>query len=212
VQKKFLLQTLKGEKVFLFIAKNYKGGGVYLMNKEISGIILTTEEIAVKVEDMAKEITCFYQQEKAEEVVVIGILRGAVIFLSDLVRHMGIPCRIDFMAVSSYGDKTQSSGSLRILKDITEDISGKHVLIVEDIIDTGLTYESLKSVLWVRNPKTLSFCAFLNKPSRRMVDVSPDFCGFEIPDEFVVGYGLDYAGRYRELPYIGILDPSVYRK
>jgi hypoxanthine phosphoribosyltransferase len=180
------------------------------VKKQFSGILFTPEEIAAKVEQLAREITCFYQQEKADQVVVIGILRGAVVFLSDLIRRLDIPVKLDFMAVSSYGDNTQSSGSLRILKDITEDISGQHVLIVEDIIDTGLTLESLKSILWSRNPKTLSFCTFLNKPSRREVRVDIDFCGFEIPDEFVVGYGLDYAGRFRELPYIAILDPSVY--
>lgn len=182
------------------------------MEKQFAGIIFSEEEIATRVEQLAEEISNHYKCENAEEVVVIGILRGAVVFLSDLIRCMDLPVVLDFMAVSSYGNNTTSSGAVHILKDITEDINGKHVLIVEDIIDTGNTMESLKSILWARNPKTLSICTLLNKPSRRVAKVNIDFCGFEIPDEFIVGYGLDYASHFRELPYIAILDPKVYRK
>jgi len=182
------------------------------LEKDIIGVILSEEEIQTKVSALGKQITDYYLSIPAKEIVVIGILRGAVVFLSDLIRHIDMPLSIDFMAISSYGNEASSSGTVRILKDISELIEGKHVLVVEDIIDTGLTWNCLKDILWARNPKSLNLCAFLNKPSRRMIPVDIDFCGYEIPDDFVVGYGLDYNGYYRHLPYVAILNPEVYQK
>lgn len=181
-------------------------------NGQLDRVILSEEEIQNRVSALAEEITAHYQAMGVGELVVIGILRGAVLFMSDLIRQLPLSVSIDFMAISSYGGGTASSGSVRILKDISEDIGGKHVLVVEDIVDTGLTLNSLISVLQARNPQSLAVCSLLNKPSRRKTEAQPDFCGFEIPDEFVVGYGLDYAGHYRHLPYIGVLKPEVYAK
>ena len=181
-------------------------------DQDIAKIILTEEDIRARVQVLAERITAHYQAQNADYLVVVGILRGAVVFMSDLIRHISLPLTIDFMAISSYGVSTSSSGTVRILKDISEAIDGRHVLVVEDIIDTGLTLKSLLDVLWARRPSSLAVCSLLNKPSRRKVEVTLDFCGFAIPDEFVVGYGLDFAGHYRHLPYIGVLKPKIYSK
>ena len=180
------------------------------MKEEFSSVLVTEDDIRNRVRQMGVEISDFYCRLGAEELTVVAVLRGAVVFMSDLIRSIDLPMRIDFMSVSSYGDGAVSSGKVRILKDIGEDIRGKHVLIVEDIIDTGLTIASLKEILKEREPRTLKICAFLNKPSRREVELSIDFKGFDVPDEFLVGYGLDYAGYYRELPFVAVLDPKVY--
>ena len=142
---------------------------------------------------------------------MVGILRGAVVFLSDLMRYLELPCEIDFMEISSYGTGTSSSGVVRILKDLEEDITARHVLIVEDIIDTGLTLSYLRRTLLQRKPASLEICALLSKPSRRQVDLSVRYLGFEVPDEFVIGYGIDYAGAYRNLLDIRALKSEAAR-
>src|SRR3712207_4081445 len=173
---------------------------------ESGRVLLTSEEIQEKVREIGERITEDYRGEK---LLLVGILRGAVVFLSDLMRHLELPCEIDFMDISSYGTGTQTSGVVRILKDLEEDITGRHVLIIEDIIDTGLTLSYLRRMLLQRGPASLEICAFLSKPSRRQVDLSVKYLGFEVPDEFVVGYGLDFAGAYRNLPDIHALEPEA---
>jgi len=175
--------------------------------KELAEILLTPEDIARRVQELGAEITRDYQ---GKELVVIGILKGALPFMADLIRQIKVPLRYDLMAVSSYGDSTRTSGAVQILKDIEMGLEDQHVLVVEDIIDTGLTLKYLVSNLQARCPASLKICTLLDKPSRREVDIHPDYNGFVIPDHFVVGYGLDYAERFRELPMIGILKPEVY--
>ena len=172
-------------------------------------VLLSKEQIAAKVVQLGKEIS---RDFRGKEVIVACVLRGAFVFCADLVRHLDLPLAIEFVEASSYGQSSDTSGNVQIKRDFDVDISGKHVLLVEDIVDTGLTLKRLKDMLLVRQPETLSICALLDKPSRRTVDLKPDYLGFTIPDEFVVGYGLDYAGRYRNLPDLCILDKSVYAK
>lgn len=181
-----------------------------LVKDELEKIILPQQIIKERVQELAGQITEYYRMRKVADPVVIGILRGAIVFMSDLIRQMPLKLTIDVMAISSYGNSTSSSGAVHILKDISEAIDGKHVLVVEDIVDTGLTLRSLLDILWARKPLSLTVCSLLNKPSRRQVVVGVDFCGFDIADEFVVGYGLDYAGNYRHLPYIGVLKQEIY--
>jgi len=171
--------------------------------EQIGKILIDEEKIMKRVAEMGAEITRDYE---GKELVVICILRGGVIFMSDLVKQIKLPLYMDFMAVSSYGMSTKSSGVVRILKDLNEDIEGKDVLIVEDIVDTGLTLHYLVDYIKSRNPRSVKVCCFLDKPSRRKVEVKVDYVGFEIPDKFVVGYGLDYAQKYRNLPYLSVLD------
>lgn len=182
------------------------------MNQDLAEILFTEEQIAKRVEELAKEITAFYEGQGVKEIVVIGILRGSFVFMADLVRKIPLKQVIDFMAISSYGSGTISSGTVRVLRDVAENIAGKHVLIVEDIIDTGITLNSLREILWSKNPESLCLCTFLNKPSRRQIDAHIDFCGYDVPDAFLVGYGLDYDGLYRELPVVAVLAPHVYNK
>ncbi len=177
------------------------------MHKDISEILFTEEQILTRVKEIAKEIDAKYQ---GEEVIMVCIMKGSLPFYADLVRAVSFPAYFDFMCVSSYGVSTNSSGELKMKLDLSMDIENKHVLIVEDILDTGNTLFNLRKMLLTRNPKSLSICAFLDKPSRRIRDIEADFIGFEIPDAFVVGYGLDYSEHYRSLPYIGILKPEVY--
>src|SRR5918912_3652092 len=179
------------------------------MMPTVKEVLLSSEEIQEKVREMGERITKDYRSEK---LLLVGILRGAVVFLSDLMRQLGLPCEIDFMEVSSYGADTSSSGVVRILKDLEEDITGRHVLIVEDIIDTGLTLSYLRRSLLARKPASLEICALLSKPSRRRVELEVNYLGFELPDEFVVGYGLDFDGAYRNLPDICVLKPEVFAK
>jgi hypoxanthine phosphoribosyltransferase len=169
-------------------------------------VLVPSEEIEKRVRELGEHITKDYRDE---ELLLVGILRGAVVFLSDLMRHLELPCEIDFMEVSSYGAGTSSSGVVRILKDLQEDITGRHVLIVEDIIDTGLTLSYLSRTLLARKPASLEICALLSKPSRRQVELDVKYMGFEVPDVFVVGYGIDYAGAYRNLPDIHALGPQA---
>lgn len=177
------------------------------MISDIESVLLSAEELSKRVAEIGAEITADYV---GKEILMIGVLRGAVLFMADLARAIKVPVAIDFMAVSSYGAGTSSSGVVRILKDLDEDIAGKHVLVVEDIIDSGLTLNYLLANLKSRKPASIKLCTLLNKPERRKVNVKVDYNGFDVPDYFVVGYGLDYGEKYRNLPFIGILKPEVY--
>ena len=169
----------------------------------IGETLVPPDELQRRVEDLAVEISRDYE---GRDLVMIGILKGAVLFLGDLMRHMSVSCEIDFMAVSSYGSETDSSGVVRILKDLDSSIEGRDVLIVEDIIDSGLTLQYLLRSLRARNPASLEVCSLLTKPDRRRVDLPIRYVGFEIPNRFVIGYGLDYAQRYRNLDYVAVLN------
>lgn len=172
-------------------------------------VLIDEQTIAKRVAELGDKITKEYENK---ELLVICILKGAVIFMSDLIKRIEVPLAIDFMAVSSYGKSTRSSGVVRIIKDLDEEIEGKDVLIVEDIVDTGLTLKFLADNILSRKPKSLKICCLLDKPSRRQIKVEADYVGFEIPDEFVIGYGLDYSHKYRNLPYIGVFDISCDEK
>lgn len=180
-----------------------------MMDKDIECIIKTEEEIAARVSELAETLT---EQYKDKDPVFVGILKGSFIFMADLMRKIDIYCEMDFMAVSSYGSGSTTSGQIKITKDLTHNIKGRHVVIIEDILDSGLTLEYLIKYLRSKQPASLMVCALLDKQARRQVDVGADLIGFDIPDAFAVGYGLDYAQKYRNLPYIGILKPSVYSK
>jgi hypoxanthine phosphoribosyltransferase len=169
----------------------------------IGEVLVQKDELDNRVKQLGREISADYE---GSDLVLVGVLKGAVFFLSDLMRHIEIPCEVDFMAVASYGSATDSSGVVRILKDLDAAIEGRDVLIVEDIVDSGLTLQYLLRNLGGRGPRSLEVCALLTKPERRRVDLSPRYVGFEIPDRFVVGYGLDYAERYRNLPYVAVLN------
>lgn len=173
-----------------------------LTTSAIGRVLVSEEELTRRVRELGAEISRDYA---GRDLVLIGVLKGAVFFLSDLMRQMEPPVEVDFMAVSSYGSATKSSGVVRILKDLDSAIQGRHVLIVEDIVDSGLTLSYLLRSLRDRNPRTVEVCALLVKPAARVVDVPVRYVGFEIPNEFVVGYGLDYQQRYRGLPYVAIL-------
>jgi hypoxanthine phosphoribosyltransferase len=177
---------------------------------DIASVLITEVEIRNRVEELAKQIARDRPVESTSDLLLVGVLKGAVMFMTDLARALPMPVQLEFMAVSSYGSATSSSGVVRILKDLDRDIAGRDVLIVEDIIDSGLTLSWLHKNLIARNPASLEVCALLRKPDAVRVDVPVRYVGFDIPNEFVVGYGLDYAERYRDLPYIGTLDPRVY--
>ncbi len=177
------------------------------MHEDILEILVTEEQICAKVAELGKQITHDYQ---GKNLLLLGTLKGAVPFIADLSRQIKLPLEIDYMAISSYGNSTRSSGVVRILKDLEGPIDQKHVLIVEDIVDSGLTLHYQMEVLRQRKPLSLRVCALLDKGRERIKVVKLDYVGFQIPDRFVVGYGLDYAQRYRNLPYVGILKPSVY--
>lgn len=163
--------------------------------------MISAKSIAARVEELAEEISAKYAD--TDKLVVVGLLRGSFVFISDLVRELDLPVEVDFLETSSYGNSTESSREVRILKDLRGEIEGRDVLVVEDIVDTGHTLNHVLHMLESRKPKRLDVCALLDKPSRREVDISASWTGFEIPDEFVVGYGIDYAQRNRNLPYIG---------
>ena len=179
------------------------------MREDLREILLDESSIKSKVKELGSEITKDYAKK---ELFIIGILKGASVFMSDLIRSIDLPLSMDFMAVSSYGKSTESSGVVRIIKDLDESIEGKDVIIVEDIIDTGLTLAYLVDNLKSRGCNSVSVCTLLDKPERRLVDVNVKYVGFKIPDAFVVGYGLDYAEKYRNLPDISILKEEVYSK
>jgi len=174
---------------------------------DVKKILLSEEQIKAKVAELGAKITADYAGRSP---VIICILKGAALFTSDLIRHIELPVAVDFMAISSYGMETKSSGVVRILKDLDSSVEGRHVLVVEDIIDSGLTLKYLEENLRSRRPASLAICALLDKATRRKIDIKLDYCGFVIPDEFVVGYGLDYAEKYRNLPFIGVLKPEIY--
>lgn len=176
--------------------------------EEIEKILISEQELQRGVQRLARQIN---QDYKGREVLVIPILKGSVIFAADLVRALRIPVKIDFMQVSSYGAEAVSSGNIRIKKDLDINITGQHILLIEDIIDTGRTLFHLKNELLARTPASLKICTMLDKPSRRNAAVQADYIGFEVPDQFVVGYGLDFAEQFRELPYVGVLKPEIYQ-
>ncbi|MDK2858111.1 MAG: hypoxanthine phosphoribosyltransferase [Verrucomicrobiota bacterium] len=178
-----------------------------MVEKGLGKVLLSREHLQKIVERLGREITAAYQ-ESENELVVIGLLRGSFIFMADLIRQIKLPMTTDFMTISSYGDGTVSSGDIKVVMDLDETISGCDVLVVEDIIDTGNTFSKVIRMLEARDPASLKICTLLNKPSRRKIDVQIDFCGMEIPDEFVCGYGLDYAQKYRNVPYVGIYTGS----
>ena len=177
------------------------------IHKDLEKILITGEEIQRRVRELGEQITRDFQ---GEEVLLVGILKGAVIFFADLARQIDLPVKMDFMAISSYGSATKSTGVVRILKDLDRDITGQNVIIVEDIVDSGMSLSFLKENLLSRGAKTLKICVLLDKPERRRIDIDVDYWGFVVPDEFVVGYGLDYAEYYRAMPDIGVLKPEVY--
>ncbi len=177
------------------------------MMPDVKEVLIPSTEIRDKVQEIGEQISEDYRGEKP---LLICILRGAFVMLGDLVRSIDLPCEVDFMDISSYGTGTSSSGVVRIQKDLEEDITGRHVLIVEDIIDSGLTLSYLRRSLLARQPASLEICALLSKPSRRRAELAVKYLGFEVPDEFVVGYGLDYAGAYRNLPDVCVLRPEIF--
>jgi hypoxanthine phosphoribosyltransferase len=171
----------------------------------VAEILIDEETLQSRIEELGTEISIDYE---GRDLLLVGVLKGAVFFMADLMRRLTVPCEIDFMAISSYGATTDSSGVVRILKDLDINISGRDVLVVEDIIDSGLTLSYLMRNLRARKPATLEICTLLTKPERREIDVPVRYTGFEIPNRFVIGYGLDFAERYRNLPYIGVLHPD----
>ena len=179
------------------------------MLKDVERILITSEEIGARVRELGQQITNDYA---GQEILMIGVLRGAVIFMADLARSIKRPMDIDFMAITSYGLSTNSSGVVRIIKDLDEVVEGRHILIIEDIIDSGLTLNYLVDNIKSRKPASVRICTLLSKPDRRKVNVTVDYNGFIIPDHFVVGYGLDYAGKFRNLPFIGVVKPEIYQK
>jgi hypoxanthine phosphoribosyltransferase len=178
------------------------------MHNDIEQVLYSEEQLKQRVKELAAQIR---EDLGGGDVLTVGVLRGAVMFYADLVRELDIPLNMNFMAVSSYGASSKSSGAVRIQYDLEEDISNRNVLIVEDIVDSGLTLQYLTKTLGSRNPKMIKTCCLFDKPSRRTVDFHADYVGFEVPDVFIVGYGLDYAEKYRNLKYIGVLKPSVYQ-
>ncbi len=176
------------------------------MTADVKEVLITSAQIQEKLREIGGRITEDYRSERP---LLVGVLRGAVVVLSDLMRNIDLPCEIGFMEIGSYGAGTTTSGVVRILKDLEEDVRGRHVLVVEDILDTGLTLFYLRRFLLARRPASLEICALLSKPSRRRVEVDVKYLAFEVPDEFVVGYGIDYAGLYRNLPDICTLKPEI---
>jgi len=182
---------------------------------DIKSVLISSDEIQAKVAELGAQLGAEYRDalaENGQDLLLITVLKGAVFFVTDLARAIPLPTQLEFMAVSSYGSSTSSSGVVRILKDLDRDINDRDVLIVEDIVDSGLTLKWLLRNLATRSPRSLKVCALLRKSDAVRVDLDIEYVGFDIPNEFVVGYGLDYAERYRDLPYIGTLDPKVYEQ
>ena len=177
------------------------------MKEDVLRVLLSEDEIREKVRELGGKITADY---KNSNLMLVTVLKGAVVFLADLMRQIDVPAEIDFMVVSSYGSGDKSSGVVKIVKDLDVPLAGKDILIVEDILDSGLTLSYIKELLESRGPRSIRIATLLDKPSRRKVDLQADYIGFSVPDEFVIGYGLDYDEKYRNLPYIGILKPEVY--
>jgi len=177
------------------------------MQKDIERIFFSEEELQKRVKELGEAITKDYE---GKHPVVIGVLKGSFVFMADITRHIGTYCDIDFMAVSSYGMGTTTTGAVKITKDLSNDIHGRDVIIIEDILDSGVTLSYLKKYLMAREPNSIKICTLLDKPARRKAPIQPDYVGFECPDAFIVGYGLDYAEKYRNLPYIGVLKAEIY--
>ena len=177
------------------------------MKEDIREILFTEQQLADKVAELGARITADYADKNP---LVVSVLKGSYVFMADLTRKIDAPCNVDFMVVSSYGSGAKTTGEVQIIKDIGQKIEGRDLLIVEDILDSGLTLSYLMKVLKARGARSIRLCTLLSKPERHKVEVPIDYLGFEIPDEFVVGYGLDYAEKYRNLPYIGILKPEIY--
>ena len=178
-----------------------------MLDNDIQEILFTEEQLKNRVNEIARQIEADYA---GQEIMLVGILRGSFVFMADLCRAINLPCFLDFMSVSSYGSGTSSTGQVQITKDLSDDITGRNLIVVEDILDSGNTLSYLLKILEQRRPASLCLCALLDKPERRVKPVELHYRGFAIPDAFVVGYGLDYAEKYRNLPYIGILKPAVY--
>jgi hypoxanthine phosphoribosyltransferase len=176
------------------------------LERAVTDVLIDRDALQRRIAELGEEISADYT---GRDLLLVGVLKGAVFFMADLMRGLTIPCEIDFMAISSYGDSTDSSGVVRILKDLDINIEGRDVLVVEDIIDSGLTLSYLMRNLEAREPASLEICALLTKPERREIEVPVRYVGFEIPNRFVIGYGLDFGERYRNLPYVGILDPRL---
>jgi hypoxanthine phosphoribosyltransferase len=176
------------------------------LERDVSEILIDEDRLRSRVQELGEEISADYA---GRDLLLIGVLKGAVFFMADLMRHLTVQCEVDFMAISSYGDSTDSSGIVRILKDLDINIEGRDVLVVEDIIDSGLTLSYLMRNLESREPASLEVCALMTKPARREIDVSVRYIGFEIPNRFVVGYGLDFGERYRNLPYVAVLSEEL---
>ena len=179
------------------------------MHDDIKKVLLTKEQIEQRVAEMGKQITADYQ---GKELVVVVLLKGAAWFATDLTRAIDLPLRVDFMVASSYGNGTSTTGNVKVKLDISENIAGKHVLVIDDIIDSGVTFAAISDMLRQNKPASLKTVALCDKADRRVNGMEADYVGFKIPDEFVVGFGLDYAGDYRNLPYIGVLKPAVYAR
>ena len=179
------------------------------MREDVKKVLFDEEQLSNKVRELGKQISKDY---KGKDLLVVGVLKGSVVFAADLIKSIDIPCEIDFMAVSSYGNSTESSGVVRILKDLDHSIEGKHVLLVEDIVDSGITLTYLLKYLKARKAESIEIVSLVNKPERRTADLEVKYIGFEVPNEFIVGYGIDYAEKYRNLPFIGVLKEEVYNK
>ena len=180
-----------------------------MMDQDILKVLYTEEEIAQRIKDMGEQMRKDFE---GREPLFVSVLRGAFIFMADIVRACQVPCDVEFIAVSSYGNGTSSSGAVQIKHDIQQDISGRELIIIEDILDSGNTLNFLKQYFITKGAKSVTICTLLDKPGRRAKAITADYIGFVVPDEFVVGYGLDYAQKYRNLPYIGVLKPEVYSK
>lgn len=178
------------------------------MLDDIEKVLISEERLQKKVKELGEEISKDY---KGRNLLMVSILKGSIIFMSDLMRSISVYCSIDFMCVSSYGQGMKTSGAVKIIKDLDIPLEGYDILIVEDILDSGITLNYLMGLLLSRNPNSIRICTLLDKPCRRQVEVKPEYVGFEVPDEFVVGYGLDYMEKYRNLPFIGVLKPRVYQ-
>jgi hypoxanthine phosphoribosyltransferase len=176
------------------------------LERAVREILIDEDALQARIAELGQEISADYA---GRDVLLIGVLKGAIFFMADLMRELTVPCEVDFMAISSYGASTDSSGVVRILKDLDINIDGRHVLVVEDIIDSGLTLSYLMRTLEAREPASLEICALMTKPTRREIDVYVRYTGFEIPNAFVIGYGLDFGERYRNLPYVGVLHPDL---
>ncbi len=177
------------------------------IHDDVEEVLLSADALADRVAQLGAQLSADYA---GRDPVLVSVLKGSIVFLADLIRAMEIPLSVDLMEVSSYGSGTETSGQVRILKDLSASIEGREVIVVEDIIDTGLTLNYLLRYLWERNPASMRICCLLDKPARRLAEIEIDYTGFTIPDRFVIGYGLDYDERYRNLPYVGVLRPSVY--